>query len=141
MTGVLVVAVVAPIALAVAQTRDQAAVTAASTERFQRQVARVAQAADQTSVGTLVLQPDQPGDIERVASMATYLTKRHGLTVSTLPVPGVGYEDSLNARLRDWSENGMPTHYLRSYDPGRCLTVMFGPSRPACSTAVRLPSP
>ena len=147
-TAVLVVAVAAPVGMAVEQTRDQAALTAATTERYQRQLSAVAHRAAAIGVDKVVIHPYQPSDIERVASMATYLTKVHDVTVSTVPVGGVDSAAAAaqSATLRSWSEDGMPTHYLRPRRPGRCLSVVLwpagelGPSQPVCSSVIRLPA-
>jgi hypothetical protein len=143
-TMLLLVAVAAPITAAVHQTRGDATAAAVETRAFQARMDAISRATERAGATRVVLQPHAPSDIEPVASIATYLTQRHGLTVMTVPAPAADdpFAVELNAELRSWSTDGFALVHLRPYRAGGdCVSVMIGQGGVPLCPAVAVPAP
>jgi hypothetical protein len=122
-------------------TRHAAEVSAASTRVFQDDLSRLRRTAEAADVHVIVLQPWEPAtDLERVLSLARFLRASSQLDIMVLPAPQASdqFSAELGDGLRRWSEHG--TDVLSPYRPtARCLSVVFGESRPVCSRSMSAP--
>ena len=135
-TAGLLVALIIPLGSGFALGRDTALGNALRTRGFQQQLEAIRQRAVDSGNRTVVLEPALATlDYEPVASLATYLTKVHGLTVMTLPAPPVDgnpYYAMLNRELALLSRHGGDG--FTPYDnTNRCVTVSFGLESPTCT--------
>jgi hypothetical protein len=134
----LLVLMAVPLTTGAVLAREKAAANAQQTQAFQARLSTIERLAAQSHTNVIVMEPARPGlDYEPVASMATYLTRWHGLTVMTLPAPSSDspFTAMLNRDLARWSRRGGP--YLLPYRRQACVSVMFQPGRAHCAIVSR----
>lgn len=111
------------------------------TAAFERGLAKVEAAAVSSGADAIVLQPWEPlTDVERVLSLARYISARTGVKVMTLPAthPSGTFSKQLAVMIQNWSTQG--TSKLAPYAPSqRCLSIVFGTNRPVCFMSVAPP--
>jgi hypothetical protein len=136
-TAACVLLMVIPLSKGVPYGHDVADANSIRTRAFQTQLTHIARAAERAGVTTVVLQPAiAESDYEYVASMATYLTMLHGLSVMTMPAAGAYslFGGELNENLAKWSRHG--DRNLVPYHAEPCLAVTFDVMAPVCTASV-----
>jgi hypothetical protein len=137
-TVVLLVALLIPLYQGTSYARKEGSTVALYSRVFKQGLAKTVADAGHHDTRVIVLQPDDATtDIERVLSLARFLTVEDGLTVMTLPAARTPTAVSAPyARtLASWSEAG--TGDLTPYSPpanGNCVSIMFAKSVPVCRT-------
>jgi hypothetical protein len=137
----VVITLLFPLARGIDAARSNAESSVEVNAAFETALAKVEAAAASSHADAVVLQPWEPlTDVERVLSLARYISTRTGLKVMTLPAthPSDAFSKQLAVMIQDWSTQG--TARLNPYVPSkRCLSIVFGGNHPVCSTS--LPPP
>jgi hypothetical protein len=89
----------------------------------------------------VVLQPWEPAsDVERVLSLARFISSQTDLKVMTLPAthPSDAFSQQLAGLIQKWSVQG--NGRLDPYVPSKnCLSIVFGANQPVCALAAPPP--
>jgi hypothetical protein len=136
-----VVVLIFPIASGVRDARASAEASVAATASFNQALGAVALHAAANDAEAIVLQPWEPAvDIERVLSVARFMSAQTDLKVMTLPAPQASdaFSEDLGRTLESWSAEGYD-----QLDPyvatSQCVSIVFGENKPVCPTAVPPP--
>ena len=140
-TSFVAITLLFPLARGIEAARSNSEQSVKATAAFETSLAKVEAAAVNSRADAIVLQPWEPStDVERVLSLARYISTQTGVKVMTLPATHPSGEESrqLAVIIQNWSTQG--TARLDPYVPSqRCLSIVFGANRPVCSMSVPPP--